>query len=512
MAEKTTYEEQLERRIRKFKKLVKILKEREAGFQKILDASPAVVLITRTRDGRYMEVNQAYERISGYSPKETVGKSTGDLSIFVDPADRERGLRMLEEADQIDGLEYKARNKDGSITTRLLSARKLNYLGEDCIISVILDITERKKAEEELAIYRENLEKLVEERTRELNRTVEELRRRNEENQMLTELSDMLQACDTEGESYSILAFTCDKLFAGHSGFLGIMNDLGDQIEAKVGFGGYDCSNLIIAPGDCWSLRRGGAHLVLDTSTGLTCRHFEEQTTSSLCIPIVARSNFIGLIHLAVDLEEVDSDFREKALEGLAGRVSRIADLYALSLANIRLREKLRRQSILDPLTGLYNRRHMEQALKREIARAGRKKSSIGLMMIDVDHFKEFNDNHGHEAGDEVLRQIGRFLNRQSRKEDIACRYGGEEMLMILPDCNLEDCLSRSRDILAGIKDLQISYGEKSLQVTVSIGIGSYPENGEEPEDIFRAADAALYRAKTEGRDRVIAAQVSVKP
>jgi diguanylate cyclase (GGDEF)-like protein len=181
-----------------------------------------------------------------------------------------------------------------------------------------------------------------------------------------------------------------------------------------------------------------------------------------------------------------------------------------MSLANFRLlesREDLRFQSIRDPLTNLFNRRSMEESLDRELRRAARSERPLGIIMLDIDHFKEVNDSFGHEAGDAVLRALGTFLAARIRGEDIACRYGGEEFMLILPEAPLDATRARAEKLWRESKDIRVVFGDETLRTpTVSFGVAVYPEHGATRESVLRAADAALYRAKAEGRDRVVSA------
>jgi diguanylate cyclase (GGDEF)-like protein len=182
-----------------------------------------------------------------------------------------------------------------------------------------------------------------------------------------------------------------------------------------------------------------------------------------------------------------------------------VADHIALSLANLKLRETLQNQSIRDALTGLFNRRYLEESLERELYRCDRNKKSLGIIMLDIDHFKSFNDTFGHSAGDAVLRELGEFLQNHIRRSDIACRYGGEELTLILPEASVKIVLERAQAICEGVKHLQVEYRRQLLgTISLSLGVAMFPEHGVTGEAVLRAADAALYRAKREGRDRVI--------
>jgi len=185
-----------------------------------------------------------------------------------------------------------------------------------------------------------------------------------------------------------------------------------------------------------------------------------------------------------------------------------VADDIGLAFANLRLREALRNQSICDSLTGLYNRRFVEEWLHREIPRATRNKYPIAAIMFDLDHFKRFNDTFGHEGGDLVLREFGSFLLKQIREGDIACRFGGEEFAVLMPGTALDVAVQRTEVMRKGTEDLVVRLGGQTLgKITLSAGVACFPEHGTSAEQLFKAADDALYRAKGEGRNRVIVAE-----
>jgi diguanylate cyclase (GGDEF)-like protein/PAS domain S-box-containing protein len=168
----------------------------------------------------------------------------------------------------------------------------------------------------------------------------------------------------------------------------------------------------------------------------------------------------------------------------------------------------LREQSVRDHLTGLFNRRYLEETLERELLRAARKKLSLGVIMLDVDNLKLFNDTWGHAAGDEILRELGSLLLRHVRGEDIACRYGGDEFILILPDASREVTRERAELICEYAKQFHLQFEGQSLPaVTLSLGIAVFPAHGMTSTEILKAADAALYRAKHAGRGRVVVAE-----
>jgi diguanylate cyclase (GGDEF)-like protein len=183
------------------------------------------------------------------------------------------------------------------------------------------------------------------------------------------------------------------------------------------------------------------------------------------------------------------------------------AEQVSLSLANIRLREALRSQSIRDPLTGLYNRRYLEEMLERETRRAVRAEQGLGVLMLDLDHFKQFNDTYGHDAGDAVLRETASLLLKSVRAEDIVCRFGGEEFMVLLPGADLKTTQARAERIRSRLRELTVLHHGRSLgTITASLGVAEVPQHGTSPQSLIVASDAALYRAKREGRDRVVVA------
>jgi diguanylate cyclase (GGDEF)-like protein len=236
----------------------------------------------------------------------------------------------------------------------------------------------------------------------------------------------------------------------------------------------------------------------------LLCGHLAgAHPESYLCLPLLTQGETVGLLHI-----QGLNGFTPELAEPLQTLSVTVGDHISLALANIRLRETLRHQVVHDVLTGLFNRRYLEETLEREIYRGRRKGASLGLIMLDLDYFKHFNDNFGHEAGDNLLRNLGNFLAERVRREDVACRYGGEEFVLILAEASEEIVCQRAEEIRREFPKVPVWYRGRVLEsVTVSAGVAMFPEHGATGRDVLRAADEAMYRAKAQGRNRVLVAE-----
>ena len=329
---------------------------------------------------------------------------------------------------------------------------------------------------------------------------------RTREVELLRQLSELLQACATPDEAHAVMGQLCGRLFPDAAGQVLVTPASRDGLWAAAVWGpplagGRERFQL----DDCWALRRGRVYRVDDVGTSPTCLHLSPPSPPAfVCVPLAAQGETLGLFTLAAPPGSVAEGGLGESRVRLAVIV---AEQFALALASVRLRETLRGQSIRDPLTGLFNRRYMEETLDRELSRAEREHRPLSLILLDIDRFKQFNDTFGHEAGDIVLSSLGALLRSASRVGDVACRYGGEEFVLILPAASLVDAQRRAEEIRDAIRGLRVTHGGRPLEVVrCSMGVAAFPEHGGMRGSLLRAADAALYRAKREGRDQVVLA------
>ena len=375
---------------------------------------------------------------------------------------------------------------------------------------IVREMKTRVRAEHAVKELNAVLEQRVSERTQALACAQEQLRSALEHQQEYTneiegvnELVELLQSCLTLAEAYRQVARVLPRYFP--AGALLMLNPSRNLLDSVAAWGTGSSKQGPFSPDSCWALRRGRAHLVGPDDFSQPCGHVDQATAAShLCVPMMAQGESLGVLYVQAPDPSAGASHllarKQKFATNLAEQVS-------LALANLMLRETLKYQSVRDPLTGLFNRRHMEESLERELLRAARSKKPVAVFMIDLDRFKQFNDSFGHEAGDMLLRELGSLFTSQIRGGDIACRYGGEEFLLILMEASLHAACERAEMLGELVRKMQIQHrGQTLRQVTVSIGVAAFPDHGASAQQIINSADQALYRAKNSGRDRVVVA------
>ena len=464
----------------------------------VLDASPDAVIAVDGR-GRIVYANPMVREL-GWSPEELRGEPIERL-VPSRQTERHAALRAAYHHQPTPrpmgiGLELTARRRDGTEFPVEISLAPVRSRRRQFVFATLIDITTRTSLQEQLEQVHE-----------ELQRHADELGQRGREMSLLAEMGELLESCQSLDEAYAVIARVAEPLFAGDAGAVYALTESGTVAEVVAAWGSPPPSRSVFAPSDCWALRRGRLHVVHDADPDLRCPHVEEPIAAGLlCQALAAQTETLGLLHVQLR-RRAPIRLRAGLLANRERLVETLGKQVAVALANIRLRATLREQSSRDSLTGLFNRRYMEDSLDREIRRAAREGYGVGILMADLDHFKDLNDAFGHPAGDEVLRRIGRFLAGAVRGEDIPCRFGGEEFVILLPKASLADTHRRAEALREGLKVHPLE-GPTRLYptATMSVGVAAYPEHGTSVEGLIHAADSAMYRAKALGRDRVVVA------
>src|SRR5882757_205428 len=477
------------------KRIKEALRKSEADFHLLVDSIRDYAIFHLDLQGRVATWNLGARRIKGYRNEEIVGKH---FSVFYPPEDVASGkpeiaLKIAAQEGRYEDAGWRVR-KDGSrfMANSVITALR-DESGRLCGFGKVTgDITERSDAE----------------KAREETRTVHQ---RATEITLLSQLGTLLHACLTTAEAFKVFSQFAQQLFPAESGALYVLSSSRNVLESASSWGGVCAGEQVFPPDDCWALRSGRMHYVDEPGSAVCCPHMRgSAAVASICVPMAAQGDTLGILH--VHSNPVSDTGANEVVRPLPlskrQLATAVAEQVGLALANLKLRETLRVLSVRDPLTGLFNRRFMQESLERELRRAARASKPLGAILLDIDHFKRFNDSYGHEAGDIVLRELSAVLNSQIRGEDIACRIGGEEFLLVMPDTSLEVTQQRAEKLREDCKRVSIQYGGRPLSaITLSMGIAMFPTHGATSDTILRTADHALYQAKTEGRDRVVVAK-----
>lgn len=358
--------------------------------------------------------------------------------------------------------------------------------------------------------YRGELEVQVVERTSQLvtaNQLLQTEKARIEqvvdEVATLRRLSDFLQASMTVEEACKIIASHMNSLFSKTSGALYLTGDGFADLNLMTNWGNPMLES-IIQPDDCWGMRRGRVFARHPSDASPACTHLgSEPSRESMCLPLLAQNETIGMLCM-----QVSDDTKKYFTHDVQNLAVACADSIALALANLRLRERLHNQSVRDPLTGLFNRRYLEETLVRETHRASRSQSPLCVIMFEIDDFKRYNNTFGHDAGDYVLRKVADTMRVNLRRSDFPCRYGGDEFTLLLPETTLEGGATRAEGLRKAVEAMALSFNNQALgQVTVRMGVAVYPKHGDTGEAVLKVADDASYRARAIGKNCVVVAE-----
>jgi diguanylate cyclase (GGDEF)-like protein/PAS domain S-box-containing protein len=453
------------------------LRESEERYRRLVDDASDVIYTIDLR-GRFTSVNRKAAELTGYTQEETLA---ADITQMVDPGDLEflRDIMARKLAGEQPGpYEIRIVAKGGRRIPVELNGRVIYRDGRPVgFQGIARDLTERFRARQ--------------------------LERHNRDITLIRQMGELLLACHTVDEAYRVIGRSARDLFPDCSGAVYLLDSARSLAEPVVTWGAAEGTHAVFERDDCWALRLNRAHVSASEETDLFCRHLGDPAPpASLCVPMVGQGETVGVLHLRLKTAV------PQPVDGCRELAREVARQIVLSLDNLKLRETLREQSIRDTLTRLYNRRYMEDSLERELRRADRAGQPVAVIVFDLDNFKGVNDAFGHDAGDAMLQAFGEFVRVRIRAGDIACRYGGDEFVLILPGASLRDSVVRAHKLREGSRDLVVSYKGRTLgPLTLSVGVAVFPEHGRTANDLLVAADRALYAVKQQGRDRVEVAE-----
>lgn len=487
------------------KQVEKALQDSEEKYRSFIQNFHGIVFRTDMNFAPIF-INGSVSQITGFS-SQTLLADNQLWDEIIHPDDQawvnDARIRLKNEIGAVVELEYRIIHKNGEIhwinelmQNTVDEMGNLRYIQGTCY-----DVTERKKSEVTLNQINQ-----------ELHDTVRLLQLRNQQFMLLNEMGDMLQSSRQVEDAYAIISDFAPLLFPGHSGAIYILDNINQQYHAVTTWGEKPPQKSSFSSNDCWAVRRGRMFSVFNTAENIVCGHAKDEIDSHkdmgaqrpttnfhngcVCIPMLSHGELFGVIQLLLS-----GNYETEEITRLA---QTIAERTALAIANLNLRNQLHIQSIRDPLTGLYNRRFMQESLEREVHKVRRSNRVVSVAMIDIDRFKDYNDGYGHEIGDSIIQQVGQYLQTHTRIEDVVCRFGGDEFLIILPEVTSRDAHHRIEELSKEISQLQFQFQENHFEkVTISAGISQLPELADTAEELIRTADMALYQAKELGRNRV---------
>ncbi|WP_370980131.1 GGDEF domain-containing protein [Agaribacterium sp. ZY112] len=491
------------------------LERTEQDMQQVL----AITLNTIKRIGSdNYEIGVAVDSIGLATPKYHISIANLDAQLIGDSYLDENGLGLADNLKQAPEFQQALQRGEARlIRFNPVSAKEIFYLAKrftigqfNGVIRIGLAIDEYNKAVYELrwllvmlalvgmllmgilvSMFSRYINALMSKEQSTLESRVEE---RTRDILLLHRLTNMLAACQNLKEVQTVVEDIVPRIIGSLNCSISLVNSSRNLVEKKIDWSGNWPGEKVFNPQECWALRKGKPHFSHDELSSQICEHMGESEENTLCIPLVAHGNAIGLMHLILTgrAESLSNDM-----------IFTIAEHLGLALANLNMQEKLRQQATRDPLTGLHNRRHFEEAIDKELSRSQRYHEPCALLMIDIDNFKSFNDTFGHDAGDYVLKAISLLLKEAVRSEDTLCRLGGEELAVLLPKANINDAIACADKLCRMVSRNHFQLHSTALgTVTISIGISVYPVHALSAEGLNKSADLALYEAKTKGRNR----------
>ncbi|WP_172960959.1 sensor domain-containing diguanylate cyclase [Oceaniglobus roseus] len=460
----------------------------------VLEHTTDAILMTDP-DDTVVWLNPGFERMYGYRLEDFAGKTPEEL-LDSPETDAETTAQVLQALRERRPLQVEVQNRRRSGATFWVEKKLMPLFDAEGRhihnMSISRDISERKEMESDA------------------NEMIEAETHRQHERRLLSQISEWLYSAKSLDELLMVVKKSMQTLLPEADGQLYIYSNLRDTLELAARWGDSPAHDHIGAE-DCWALRRGRAYSFGTKAIEFACSHVGDEASPFFCLPIIAHGETIGLLHLcfsAFDRSIVPRDFIESFVQRRWEVGLLCAEQISLAVANVQLRHELQDQSMRDPLTNLWNRRWFMEASQRELNRARSSGGSLCIVSLDVDHFKSFNDQHGHDAGDSVLREFGALLSSRFPPGWSPCRIGGEEFVVLCPGATPEDAAREAEEFLRAVSEVELNHAGVSLpRITVSAGISAFPEDGRQIERLMKVADEALYRAKELGRNRVVSSR-----
>ncbi|MFZ5822551.1 MAG: sensor domain-containing diguanylate cyclase [Chloroflexota bacterium] len=446
--------------------------ESQQRFERLFRNNPALMALSTIPDRRFFDVNNAFLAVTGYTRNEVLGKTSAELGLSVQPEQHQAAAQQLLSDGQISHVDMQIRCKDGTIRDGLFWGEIIHSQGRDYFLTVMIDITERKQAERALRESEEKFRAIIDQSTDsitlvnsqgrivEWNRQQEQasgIPRSQAVGKAIWEVMTWMLETDPRNQGRLITA-VAQLQAAAQCGELTAMSGT-EEVQYHLPDGSTRHSELHYFP-----VKTGAQTFLANTSRDITERKRYETELQN------------ANLQLQSQLEEIKQ-----------------------------LQKSLRDQATRDPLTGLYNRRYMEEMLKQECTRAQRKQAPLSVVILDLDRLKQINDTYGHvEGGDQALQTLAETLKKVCRAGDTLCRYGGDEFLVILYDTPARIAYKRATQWQGALNGIRLFSGSKELEITFSAGIAEFPLHGSDEEELTIHADRALYHAKKGGRDNIV--------
>ncbi|MEH2303161.1 MAG: diguanylate cyclase [Nostoc sp.] len=463
--------------------------QRSQQIQRLfLDQGPFGAYI-KDEQSRVLYYNQEIQSRFSVDPQEWLGKT--DSEYLPDP---EQGRRVMENDQVVLKTlrplklieEVKIPGNDQPCYWLSFKFPFSDYPTGACRIGGIsIDITESIEAQRSLT----DLNRQLEEKTLELEAKKRELI-------YLSDMADMLYSCEFEDEVYQVVALTCSKLFPNMSGCINIIANSKNYVQINSTWGSQRSSKEVFSLSDCWALRRGKLNLFSPCNAGLMCSHLIPPVSGAhLCVPLFGQGEVIGILHINA-LEEISRE--EQQITEIIARTLGIA------LNNLSIKQRLTYDSLRDGMTQLFNQSYMQNITEQRLAEAERSGQPLSVIFLDIDNFKSYNSHYGHMTANIVLQELAKLLLKSIRSFDIACRWGGEEFVIVMPNMMLETLRKRVEQLRVDVEQMQLKDGDQILKsITASFGI-AVSEPGITVKDFLNRANQAMLEAKRTGKNRIM--------